>query len=78
MSTITSVYIFFQFQCIFIRFDVYMLNFVVCGRFYNFVRGGTPYNDVISQESRDLNFRVFIYAADVFPVVSNTRTNRNK
>ena len=78
MSTITSVYMYLQFQCIFIRFDVYMLNFVVCGRFYNFGRDGTPYNDVISQESRDLNFRVLIYAAEVFPVVANTRTNRNK
>ena len=25
-------------------------------------RDGIPYNDAISQESRDLNFRVFIYA----------------
>ena len=49
------------------RFDVYMLNFVLCGRFYNFVRDGAPYNDVISQESRDLNFRLFIYAYSLLP-----------
>ena len=46
-------------------------------------RDGIPYNDAISQESRDLNCRVFIYAYSLRPqtyfrVVANTRTNRKK